>query len=465
MSLAVRARVRTRVIAVDRRALLQLAMVTLAATALPACTGGDTTGRKVLIVGAGMAGLAAARALRNEGIEVEVIEGNDRVGGRIWTSFQWPDVPIDLGASWIHGLKGNPITDLAKEAGATLATTSYDSSVAFGSDGRALSAKEQREVAAMGRRVAAALRKAQRADSDQSVRSAVESGLDWQSLTPYQRRLARFIMISTIEAEYSGSTDDTSAYWFDSVGEFAGEDAVLLQGYSVVIDALAEGVPIVTGQPVTEITATSDTVTVTTASGSFTGDAVIVTLPLGVLQADTVSFEPVLPTAKQEAIESLQMGVLDKVFLRFPTVFWDPDVDWIEYIPDSPDEWAEWVSFARPTGQPVLLGFTAADFARRMEAASDAEIVASAMTTLRTIYGPDIPDPIGYQITRWAADPFALGSYSFNSLGAHPRMRDALAAPAGRVFFAGEATEREFFGTVHGAYLSGVRAANDVLAV
>lgn len=193
-------------------------MVTLAATALPACTGGDTTGRKVLIVGAGMAGLAAARALRNEGIEVEVIEGNDRVGGRIWTSFQWPDVPIDLGASWIHGLKGNPITDLAKEAGATLATTSYDSSVAFGSDGRALSAKEQREVAAMGRRVAAALRKAQRADSDQSVRSAVESGLDWQSLTPYQRRLARFIMISTIEAEYSGSTDDTSAYWFDSVG-------------------------------------------------------------------------------------------------------------------------------------------------------------------------------------------------------------------------------------------------------
>ena len=141
MSLAVRARVRTRVIAVDRRALLQLAMVTLAATALPACTGGDTTGRKVLIVGAGMAGLAAARALRNEGIEVEVIEGNDRVGGRIWTSFQWPDVPIDLGASWIHGLKGNPITDLAKEAGATLATTSYDSSVAFGSDGRALSAR------------------------------------------------------------------------------------------------------------------------------------------------------------------------------------------------------------------------------------------------------------------------------------------------------------------------------------
>ncbi len=248
------------------------------------------------------------------------------------------------------------------------------------------------------------------------------------------------------------------------MGEFPGEDAVLLEGYSVVIDALAEGVPIVTGRPVTAVTTDGPTVTVTTERESFTGDQVIVTLPLGVLQADAVAFSPELPAAKQRAIDSLQMGVLDKVFLRFPRVFWDPAKDWIEYIPDGSDEWVEWVSFARPTGQPILLGFTAADFARRMEAQSDAQIVASAMTTLRTIYGPDIPEPTGTQITRWAADPFALGSYSFNSLGAHPRMRDALAAPmSDRIFFAGEATERKYFGTVHGGYLSGVRAAKEVL--
>jgi monoamine oxidase len=86
------------------------------------------------------------------------------------------------------------------------------------------------------------------------------------------------------------------------------------------------------------------------------------------------------------------------------------------------------------------------------------------MTTLWTIYGPGIPEPTGQQITRWASDPFTLGSYSFNSLGSNPKMRDTLAAPvAERVFFAGEATEGQYFGTVHGAYLSGVRAAKEIV--
>lgn len=393
-----------------------------------------------------------------------MIEGSDRVGGRIWTSRQWPDIPIDLGASWIHGIDGNPITKLAKDAEARLATTSYNSWVAFDSDGTPLDAAAQRRVATMGRRVAKALRKAQRAAADQSVRSAVRTGLDWPTLTPEQKRLARFIMTSTIEAEYSGSVEDTSAYWFDSVGEFPGEDAVFLDGYSVVIDALAHGVPIATGEPVTAVAADADRVTVTTGAGAHTGDRVVVTLPLGVLKTDSVAFTPGLPTAKRRAISSLQMGVLDKVFLRFPEVFWDPGKDWIEYIPGGGARWAEWVSFARPTGAPILLGFTAADFARRMEARSDAQIVDSAMSTLRTIYGPGIPDPIGQQITRWASDPFTLGSYSFNSLGSNPKMRDALAAPvADRIFFAGEATQRRYFGTVHGAYLSGVRAARQIV--
>lgn len=84
------------------------------------------------------------------------------------------------------------------------------------------------------------------------------------------------------------------------------------------------------------------------------------------------------------------------------------------------------------------------------------------MTTLRTIFGTGIPRPVDHLITRWAADPFALGAYSYNALGALPRMRDDLAAPlAGRLFFAGEATEPEYFGTAHGAYLSGLRAANE----
>ena len=112
-----------------------------------------------------------------------------------------------------------------------------------------------------------------------------------------------------------------------------------------------------------------------------------------------------------------------------------------------------------------MLGFNAADRGREIEAWSDGQIVESAMKTLKTVFGANIPQPIDYQITRWASDPFAKGSYSYNAIGSTPKMRYALANPLnGQLFFAGEATNRDYFGTAHGAYLSGLRAARDVLS-
>ncbi|MGW3044319.1 flavin monoamine oxidase family protein [Kitasatospora sp. NPDC001159] len=145
-------------------------------------------------------------------------------------------------------------------------------------------------------------------------------------------------------------------------------------------------------------------------------------------------------------------------------MFW-ADTDWLTYVPDLSHygQWEQWINVARPTGQPVLLGFNAADFARTTEGWSDNQIIDNAMTTLKTIFGNDIPTPTAYQITRWACDPYALGSYSFNKLGSTPDMRDQLAAAVdGRVHFAGEATSRQLLAIVHGAYLSGVRAAKEI---
>ncbi|TAF48996.1 MAG: amine oxidase, partial [Oscillatoriales cyanobacterium] len=132
----------------------------------------------------------------------------------------------------------------------------------------------------------------------------------------------------------------------------------------------------------------------------------------------------------------------------------------------QPGEWTEWVSFKRVADQPILLGFNAADRGKAIEAWSDAQIIASAMETLKTIFGDEIPQPIEAQITRWASDPFSLGSYSYNAMGSTPKMRQALAAPVGQaLFFAGEASHRKFFATAHGAYLSGLRAARQILAI
>jgi monoamine oxidase len=112
---------------------------------------------------------------------------------------------------------------------------------------------------------------------------------------------------------------------------------------------------------------------------------------------------------------------------------------------------------------PILLGFNAAERGNAIEAWTDQQIVSSAMQTLRTLYGTAIPDPVDYQITRWASDPFALGSYSYNAVGSTPSMRKELAKPlANTVFFAGEASEANYFSTAHGAYLSGLRAAQEM---
>ena len=152
--------------------------------------------------------------------------------------------------------------------------------------------------------------------------------------------------------------------------------------------------------------------------------------------------------------------------LRFDSVFWSDQYDWIGYLSAIGGQWSEWISLSKPTGRPILVGFNAGDFGRQIEGYTDSEVVASAMTTLRKIFGSTIPLPLSFQVSRWGDDPFSYGAFSYVKLGATSSMRSTLAAPVGKkVFFAGEATHRRYPGTEHGAYLSGLQAAKDVMAV
>lgn len=449
----------------NRRHFLQTTTLSLAGLLAAACGGtvAEPKQQRVLIVGAGMAGLAAAKTLQQAGYEVLVLEGRDRLGGRIWTSREWADAPIDLGASWIHGTEGNPLTALAEESQARTVATSYDSGEIYDSNGRLFTTKQEQQLDQLLEEVEDAIAEAQDADGDEGVETAVKAALDWQNRSREEQKQIDFLLNSTLEQEYGGSTEELSTYWYDDGEEFEGEDVLFPDGYHTLIDYLADGIAVKLNQVVHKIAWGEGETAVYTDTDTFTGAAIICTLPLGVLQAGTVTFTPALPAAHLEAIDALQMGLLNKCYLRFPTAFWPTEADWLEYVPTAKGEWAEWVSLARPTGQPILLGFNAADFGREIEAWSDEEIVSSAMDTLRTIFGDDIPDPTAYQITRWASDPFAFGSYTFNPLGSTPEMREQLAESVGnRLFFAGEATSRPYFGTVHGAYLSGVRAAEAV---
>ncbi|MBV1777253.1 FAD-dependent oxidoreductase [Burkholderiaceae bacterium DAT-1] len=430
--------------------------------------GGAKTSSDVIIIGAGIAGLAAAKKLREAGKTVMVLEARNRTGGRIFTHPTWKDAPVDLGASWIHGAGDrNPIAQLAHRIGARLANTSYDNAVSFDSNGVKLDDAASAQIDSLRSRLKSVLKAAQSADADQSVQDAVRKGLDYANRSATDKERIDFLVNSTIEQEYAGEASRLSTYWYDSDAVYDGEEAIFLDGYQVLIDYLAKGLDIRLGHEVRAIAYSANAgVTVSTGRGDFTARQVVITLPLGVLQSGSVHFSPALPSIKQTAIDKLGMGVLNKCYLRFPTVFWDGDADWIEHTPKSGQygRWAEWVSFVRPSGQPILLGFNAAAFGKQIEAWSDKEIVDSAMAALRTMYGNNIPNPTDWSITRWNADPYSRGSYSCNVLGSTPQMRTDLASNVGgRLFFAGEATEKQYFQTVHGAYQSGLRAASEIL--
>lgn len=419
----------------------------------------------VIVIGAGMSGLAAARHLADHGHGVTVLEARNRIGGRIWTSTTWSGIPLDLGASWIHGIDGNPVVDLAEQAGARTVATSGDSITLYAPGGQELTDPQSGRIEHWHTETADALTRYQDdEDIDTSVRSAVDDAIAAADLSDLDNAMLAWTL-NEYEHEYSGSVDQLSALHFDDDAALNGGDVLFPGGYGRLTEHLANGLRILTGHTVVRVDWGRDGVTVTTDKGTFQAGKVVVTLPLGVLQTDSVTFGAGLPATTLEAIRALGVGVLNKCYLRFPDVFW-ADSDWIGYVApaDRYGQWTQWINVARPTGAPVLLGFNAADFGRAIEKWSDTEIVASAMATLRTVYGPGIPDPVDAQITRWASDVFAKGSYSYNKVGSTPTMRDDLAAAVDdRVYFAGEATDRHSFATVHGAYLSGIRAARQIV--
>lgn len=423
----------------------------------------NTHSADVLVIGAGAAGLAAARELVDADYSVIVLEARDRIGGRIWTDRSL-GLPLDLGASWIQGTDGNPVSELADVAGAQRVITREDRYVIYKAESGPLSPGELTRLVQSFESVLTALNKA-RDDTrvDQSLRQAFDARLAAEGFDRDTRLGLNYVLNTTVEHEYASDADDLSLLYWDQDEELPGGRVIFPGGYDQISNLLADGLDVRLAHRVERVTHGADGVTVQTDQGVFTAPQVVITLPLGVLQAGAVTFDPPLPARKQQAIRNLGVGVLNKVCLRFAEPFWDVNNHFLGRIAEPLGEWAEWLNLQPLLGAPVLIGFNAAVYGRAVEAASDAEIIAAAMSALGSMYRTALPAPQAALITRWASDPFAGGSYSYMAVGSTPDDYDALAAPvAGRLFFAGEATNSRYPATVHGALLSGWRAADEI---
>jgi len=434
----------------------------------------------VIVIGAGAAGIAAARKLMEAGKRVMVLEARDRLGGRVWT-VEFSDVALDLGAAWVHGYERNPLSERARAAGVTLKpsdTVLLGADLAlFAQDGRRWTKAEREALEEQFDKVMEALEdlaktRAAQGLPDISIQQGFDELLKTNKLSEMEKYALRYKFNSAVEHEYSGAVEDMSLFHWDEdlTPQQLGEaDALPEGGWWPILAPAARGLEVRLRHSVSRVEYGGHLVKVTCTIPSgvavFTAPQVIITLPAGVLKANSVEFVPPLPDAKRAALQNIGVGVLNRLALKFPRKFW-PDTDWLGYVSERKGFWAEWLDLSQHTGQPILIAFNAAEYGRAVEQLSDAEQVAQALKVLRVMFGAEVPEPEHYVITRWASDPFAYGSYTYLRPGGSGADRDVLAAPMdNKLFFAGEATSREYLSTVHGAWLSGERAAGEILEV
>jgi monoamine oxidase len=422
-----------------------------------ACRKPKINGEKIAVIGAGVAGLAAAKKLKEIGFVVTVFESQDKIGGRI-RSNRTLGLPFDEGASWIHGAGRNPIKDIASSAGATTFVTNDDSVEVYDIDGSLYTDAviESTETA-----YNSALVSVQDAGTQNTSFQTV-----FDNLFPNRSsdRLWKFMLSSYLEFDTAADMSDLSSIDFDDDELFSGDDQLITNGYDKVTDYLGLGLDVRLNQAVQSINYSGTKVNIATATESLEFDFVVVAVPLGVLKNNRIAFTPALPTNKQAAITTTQMGVVNKFLLTWDTPFWDISLQYIGFTPNTKGAFNYFLNYRTFSNHNALLTFTFGDYATASESMNDADITAEIMSNLRAIYGSNVPAPTQMLRTRWASNPHAFGSYSFPTNGARSSNFDELASSINsKVFFAGEHTNKDYRGTVHGAYLSGIREADNII--
>jgi monoamine oxidase len=356
-------------------------------------------GERIAIVGAGLAGATAARILADEGFDVVVIEGRDRVGGRIQTvtGDRWP-TPIELGAGVVHDADANSVAISLSVAG--IATAEITGSATS----RVL---EQRttdgsvvEPSELGNEVVAAAREwASGQLSDLSIADAIAaSGEGEVSTTPSELgvsdadRLENHVLADV--ALGGGADADELSSWFTEPLPVVSEgDELVTGGFEELVTRELDGIDILPSSTVSRIEMTERGVSLRLVRGeSYSAGRVVVTAPLGVLKAGAIEFEPPLPFSHRGAVNALGMGVQDKIVLRFETPFWSTDATAWSVI-DGDTDFPLWINLMPHTGEPILVAVTGGEAAVRLAEYGDQELLDAALASLEPFLDESFVSP------------------------------------------------------------------------
>jgi len=427
--------------------------------------------KRIIVIGAGMAGLGVARALADRGYDVIVLEARDRLGGRCYTKDG-----LDHGAHWIHGTEGNPTTNLARQlmvntlfiGGDSSYTGGWNQLKLFGINGYVLDAEEKVRSILLADEILDEMDALRRRDiaqgnADISLRAAADRIMNTRSLTSDERKTVDW-HLAVIARDDCGAGDESLSFqsWDDGYEVYGYGDSIVVGGYGELVNALAQNLDIRLNHIVDEIRSDDPgKVSVHTNQGVFEGDKAVVTLPLGVLKSGSVKFEPPLDQSKTDAIARLGVGCLAKIIVWFSEVFWSYDQYVFGYQCQPIAGYPTVIINMWKTNQvPALVMLMGGEDGREVESWSLDKTQAWALKVIGDVFGEVVPEPVKVEHTEWTTDPFAQGAYSFIAVGSTPQDMDTLAEPIDdRIFFAGEATYRAHWATTHGAYASALREA------
>jgi len=416
---------------------------------------------RVLVIGAGIAGLSAAYHLAQAGIEATVLEARDRIGGRVWTDRDFADIPVEFGAELIHGRSPEVNTwRWVEQLGLrTWRWNKLDDSMIRTEDGEWLTMGDARAASAeLDITRSWELGDAPAARNDEDLGSYLRR-------IGFSEKQLRYVRRSFANAE-GESMDQLNAaahahLFNDSDGGDDYSDYRILDGYDSYYERLADGLDIRLNLAVREIDWADDVKLCAENGVDFEADAAVITLPLGVLQSDRVRFSPPLPQEKREALSGLKMGPVMKLVYLFAEPLLDASIGAIYARGNPPMWWSP--SLGRAEGATVWTGFVTGDYAREMLALGERGALQKGLDTLREEIGDPSLRFVKARWVNWPDDPFALGGYSV-CLPGHYDAREKLAVATPPLYWAGEATApHHLTAMVHGAYFTGRRAAREIM--